>query len=86
MQNLDVCDVCTGSGKTLSGVPCMCGGTGRMSNAAYYLREQLVKTQLRLERIEQALKDYSRRCALAPDDGIRPLDTSFFINNLLVEK
>lgn len=33
------CDVCVGSGKPLSGGPCMCGGTGKMSVAAVWLRE-----------------------------------------------
>lgn len=35
------CDACAGTGQPVSGKPCMCGGTGRMSDAARYLREQL---------------------------------------------
>jgi hypothetical protein len=30
----DQCDACAGTGKPISGLPCMCKGTGRMSVAA----------------------------------------------------
>ena len=49
-RSWDKCDVCLGE-PLKSGKPCMCGGTGRMSQAAYYLREQLVKSELLLERL-----------------------------------
>ena len=45
----DKCDVCLGE-PLKSGRTCMCGGTGRMSQAALYLREQLVKSEMLLER------------------------------------
>lgn len=32
------CDACGGTGTPVSGIPCMCGGTGKMSDAAVYLR------------------------------------------------
>jgi hypothetical protein len=38
----NVCDACVGSGSPVSGLPCMCGGTGKMSRAAVNLREQLI--------------------------------------------
>ena len=37
----NLCDSCLGRGKPLSGLPCMCSDTGKMSVAALYLREQL---------------------------------------------
>src|ERR1035437_399521 len=40
-ETANQCDACLGNGKPLSGVPCMCGGTGKMSASALYLREQL---------------------------------------------
>jgi hypothetical protein len=36
------CDSCVGTGLPTNGSPCMCGGTGKMSDAAQYLRVQLV--------------------------------------------
>lgn len=44
------CDACLG-GNPISGKPCMCRGTGKMSEAALYLREQLVKTEARLDEL-----------------------------------
>jgi hypothetical protein len=43
------CDACGGSG----GVKCMCNGTGRMSEAARYLRERLVKSTSLLEKADK---------------------------------
>jgi hypothetical protein len=48
----NMCDACAGEGQPIPGAPCMCGGTGRMSVAALYLREQLYKTE---EKLQQAL-------------------------------
>lgn len=45
----NVCDACVGTGKPISGLPCMCGGTGRMSDAARHLREELVTARARAE-------------------------------------
>ncbi len=44
----DVCDVCNGNGTPISGRPCMCQGTGKMSEAAVYLRKELVTTEANL--------------------------------------
>lgn len=41
----DMCDACGGTGKPISGLPCMCKGTGRMSEAAYTLRGELVRVE-----------------------------------------
>lgn len=52
MSENNMCDACAGTGKPISGKPCMCGGTGRMSDAAVYLREQLVAEQTRADSAE----------------------------------
>lgn len=44
----NMCDACAGTGKPVSGLECMCGGTGRMSDAANYLRERLVTVSAEL--------------------------------------
>lgn len=41
----NICDCCLGSGKPISGKPCMCGGTGRMSDAVFYLRERIAQLE-----------------------------------------
>jgi hypothetical protein len=43
------CDACAGTGKPISGLSCMCGGTGKMSEAAIYLRKELVQRNTMLE-------------------------------------
>ena len=47
----NMCDACMGTGEPTSGKPCMCGGTGKMSDAAIYLREQLNKDDVEIERL-----------------------------------
>ena len=42
LRAADTCDACAGTGKPTSGRSCMCGGSGRMSDAARYLRKELV--------------------------------------------
>lgn len=44
----DMCDACAGTGKPASGVPCMCGGTGKMSDAARWLRGENAKAMAKL--------------------------------------
>jgi lipopolysaccharide biosynthesis regulator YciM len=46
------CDACRGSGTPVSGRPCMCRGTGKMSEAAIYLREELNKRDRELDKAE----------------------------------
>jgi hypothetical protein len=51
------CDACGGTGKPISGLDCMCGGTGKMSDAARYLREKVVHLEsenTRLREVEKA--------------------------------
>lgn len=43
----NMCDACCGEGRALSG-PCMCGGTGKMSDAARHLRIELYKSREQL--------------------------------------
>lgn len=54
MRGRDMCDACAGTGTPTSKLPCMCGGTGRMSDAAYYLRAQLAAAEARAERLREA--------------------------------
>ena len=49
----NICDSCAGAGQPISGKPCMCRGTGLMSVAALYLREEMVRAQIKLEIIEK---------------------------------
>lgn len=44
----NMCDACAG-GHPISGVPCMCGGTGKMSDAAVVLRTMLIEAERHLE-------------------------------------
>ena len=40
----NICDACMGTGKVISNAEqCMCGGSGKMSDAAIYLRGELFK-------------------------------------------
>jgi len=39
----NTCDACAGTGKPISGKPCMCGGSGKMSDAAKYLRKEVFR-------------------------------------------
>lgn len=53
---MDICDACGGEGAPLNGLLCMCGGTGKMSDAGRWLREQLVKTEAELEAAQARIK------------------------------
>lgn len=39
------CSVCAGTGKPVSGLPCICGGTGRQSDEMHGLRLQIQQLQ-----------------------------------------
>lgn len=69
------CDACGGTGKPVSGIPCMCAGTGKMSRAAITLREEVITLRAEVERLrpyEQAVReshngyDPEARKAMAP--------------------
>ena len=51
----DQCDACAGTGKPISGLPCMCRGTGKMSVAALHLRERLVARDAEVARLTAIL-------------------------------
>lgn len=57
---VDICDACGGEGVTASKILCMCGGTGKMSDAARWLREQLLRTEVSLNLAVRALEDVHR--------------------------
>lgn len=52
----NVCDVCFGTGIPESGHPCMCGGSGKMSEAALYLRESLVVANREISKLTDELE------------------------------
>ncbi len=60
----NVCDACAGAGEPFPGKPCMCRGSGKMSNAAVYLREQLVAVTASRDAMAELLRNacdpYSR--------------------------
>lgn len=56
LQAENICDACAGTGMPTSGLPCMCGGTGRMSDAATYLREELTRLRAAQQEMEQDIK------------------------------
>lgn len=51
----NICDACGGTGTPVSGLNCMCGGSGKMSDAARYLRVQLVDAMLKVDNVEPTL-------------------------------
>lgn len=52
-----ICDACGGTGKPVSGLKCMCGGSGKMIDAFYYLRERIVETELENGRLRECLSE-----------------------------
>lgn len=50
----NICDACVGTGKPISGLDCMCRGTGRMSEAARFLRERVVALEAAIETVQCA--------------------------------
>ena len=51
----EVCDVCGGTGTPASERPCICGGTGRLSQAAVNMRVALFDAQKEIDRLNQLL-------------------------------
>lgn len=43
----NICDACGGTGKPISGLNCMCGGSGRMNDAAIFLRREVREAEQR---------------------------------------
>jgi RecJ-like exonuclease len=52
----NICDACGGTGNPISEKPCMCNGTGKMSVAAIYLREQLTAEREKVAKMRKALE------------------------------
>ena len=57
---MDQCDVCCGDGRPISGRPCMCGGSGKMSDTAIYLRERLIEVERQLEEAKETIKSIEK--------------------------
>lgn len=57
LEHSNQCDACAGTGKPVSGIPCMCGGTGKMSDAAVYLRERLSSLEAAGRKLVAACND-----------------------------
>lgn len=72
----NVCDACTGTGKPISGKPCMCGGTGKMSDAAVHLRKMLVEAEVELEAVKGDRDDLRRKLDIACREKIAEKCTS----------
>ena len=49
LKKENICDVCLGNGKPISGKPCVCNGTGKASVAAHEYRVLMVKAEQELE-------------------------------------
>jgi len=47
-----LCDACAGVGISLSGSPCMCGGTGKASSAVSHLRSRIYDLEAEVERLK----------------------------------
>lgn len=54
LRRENMCDACAGTGKPLSGLPCMCGGSGKASDAVVYLRERLFAVEPTARELELA--------------------------------
>jgi len=48
LERWNMCDACAGTGEPISGKPCMCGGSGKASDALQYLREEVVRLEWEL--------------------------------------
>lgn len=49
----NVCDSCLGAGKSLTGGPCMCDGTGLLTRGVTHLRERIFDLEAKVARIER---------------------------------
>lgn len=71
LKRENMCDVCTGSGVPVSGPPCMCGGTGKMSDAVDHIRRMFVESELKNERILRRTRELKD---LVIDASVNKLD------------
>jgi len=56
----NTCDACGGEGIPLSKLPCMCKGTGKMSEAIYTLRPDYFTLRARVEKLEELVQHTAR--------------------------
>ena len=54
-RDRNICDACAGTGTPTSGPGCMCGGSGKMSDAAHYLRERYAAEHVRANGLQSLL-------------------------------
>ena len=54
---VEPCSVCGGNGKPVSGLPCICGGSGRETDRTFNLHAALVKTQRELAMLKTQVRD-----------------------------
>lgn len=50
------CDVCAGTGKPVSGLPCICGGTGSNIDEKAGLRRKVHEMELQVSEMEKLIK------------------------------
>jgi hypothetical protein len=51
----EMCDVCAGTGKPISGKPCICGGEGTSTAERVGLRKRIMQLEYALEAVALAL-------------------------------
>jgi hypothetical protein len=59
---MSMCSVCAGTGKPLSGLPCICGGSGLETDEIAGLRVSLFEAYKKLGAIEEALVGLAKQC------------------------
>lgn len=69
------CNACAGTGFPTSGLPCMCGGTGKMSDAAVHLQQTLLdgfqareinRLEREVDRLRREVEDLKEDIARIP--------------------
>lgn len=63
LRGENMCDACAGQGVPVSGRPCMCGGSGKKTDAVDLLREELFDVHRRNERLTAALEQCDQAAA-----------------------
>jgi hypothetical protein len=67
----NICDACAGTGKPVSGLPCMCGGTGKASRAVMHLRERLIEAEFERDALRQLVSDVEWKARLVSERACR---------------
>lgn len=60
LEGAAMCSSCAGTGKPISGGGCMCGGTGRASDAVAYLLERVVDLESARVRLSRKTPAWQR--------------------------